>query len=283
MKPLIRLSAPDTAESWEIPVLFEDEHLLAIDKPSRLLVSPDRYDPNRPNLMKLLHRDIERGAAWARERNITYLANAHRLDFETSGIVLLAKSRPVLVALADQFGSQQPRKTYVALTHGRSNHATFEVDVKLGPHPHRLGLMRPETKTGKKSLTRFEVIEQFRDCALMRCLPETGRTHQIRVHLQFRRLPIVGDADYGGRPLLLSRLKPGYRLKPGHTERPLLDRVALHAERLEVTHPITGAPVVIEAKWPKDFSVAVKYLRKFTPTGAARAAAEAGVEDGEAV
>ena len=83
--PFIKLSSPGTGEFWKVPVLYEDDLLFALEKPAKLLTSPDRYDPNRPNLMKLLHRDIERGAPWARERNLVYLANAHRLDFETSG------------------------------------------------------------------------------------------------------------------------------------------------------------------------------------------------------
>src|SRR5947209_981782 len=101
MGSIIKLSAPATREFWKIPVLFEDAQLLAIDKPSRLLTSPDRYDPERPNLMKLLHRDIARNAPWVQERALTYLANAHRLDFETSGILLLAKTKPTLIRLAN--------------------------------------------------------------------------------------------------------------------------------------------------------------------------------------
>src|SRR5208282_3916183 len=114
----IKLSSPATREFWEIPVLFEDEHLLALDKPARLLTSPDRYDPARPNLMKLLHAGIERAAPWAKQRGLTYLMNAHRLDFETSGIILLAKTKPILVALADLFGSDKPLKQYLALASG---------------------------------------------------------------------------------------------------------------------------------------------------------------------
>ena len=83
----IKLSSPATREFWEIPVLFEDEHLLALDKPAGLLTSPDRYDPQRPNLMKLLHAGIAAGKPWARERNLEYLSNAHRPDFETSGVI----------------------------------------------------------------------------------------------------------------------------------------------------------------------------------------------------
>src|SRR5882757_1323013 len=118
MSEVIKLSSPATREFWELPVLFEDDHLLALDKPSRLLTSPDRYDAERPNLMKLLHSGIERSAAWARQRGLVYLMNAHRLDFETSGVLLLAKSKPVLVALANLFGAGQTAKTYLALVHG---------------------------------------------------------------------------------------------------------------------------------------------------------------------
>src|SRR6202012_281448 len=112
MSAAIKLSSPATREFWEIPVLFEDEHMLALDKPSRLLTSPDRYDPARPNLMKLLHAAIEAGKPRAKERWLTYLMNAHRLDFETSGIILLAKTKPVLIALANLFGIEKPVKTY---------------------------------------------------------------------------------------------------------------------------------------------------------------------------
>jgi 23S rRNA-/tRNA-specific pseudouridylate synthase len=93
---VIKLSSPATREYWEVPVLFEDESLLALDKPAGLLTSPDRYDPLRPNLMKLLHAGIAAHKPWAREWNLSYLSNAHRLDFETSGVILLAKSKPVL-------------------------------------------------------------------------------------------------------------------------------------------------------------------------------------------
>src|SRR3954470_23996300 len=103
MSAVIKLSSPATREFWEIPVLFEHEPLLAVDKPSGLLTSPDRYDPLRPNLMKLLHAGIADGKPWSKERGLAYLMNAHRLDFETSGILLLAKNKPVLVQLADLF------------------------------------------------------------------------------------------------------------------------------------------------------------------------------------
>jgi 23S rRNA pseudouridine1911/1915/1917 synthase len=263
MSEVIKLSAPATREFWEIPVLFEDEHVLALDKPSRLLTSPDRYDPQRPNLMKLLHAGIERGAPWAKQRGLVYLMNAHRLDFETSGVILMAKDKPTLVSLADLFGNEKPVKIYAAVVHGNPIKSSFEVDAKLAAHPTRPGIVRVDEKDGKRALTKFDVMEKFNGYSLLKCQPFTGRTHQIRVHLRQAGSPIVGDALYGGSPLLLSRLKSGYRLKPGKVERPLIDRVALHAEQLSFVNPASGAEVTIQSAWPRDFSVAVKYLRRY--------------------
>jgi hypothetical protein len=129
--PVVKLSSPATGEFWPVPVVFEDANLLALNKPAGLLTSPDRYDRERPNLMKLLHRDVERKAPWAEARGLDYLANAHRLDFETSGVILLSKDKPTLVALANQFGTTHPEKVYVALVQGVPETESFEVDLKL--------------------------------------------------------------------------------------------------------------------------------------------------------
>ena len=244
-------------------MLFEDEHLLALNKPSHLLISPDRIDAQRPNLMKLLHAGIERGAPWAKARGISYLMHAHRLDFETSGVLLLAKSKPVLVALANLFGADTPGKNCVALVQGAPPQDSFTVEAKLAPHPVNIGLIRVDEKAGKRSRTQFEVREKFDGYTLLQCQPLTDRLHQIRVHLRHAGVPIVGDALYGGSPLLLSRLKSEYRLKPSKTERPLISRVALHAEELTVPPSISGKTITITAPWPKDLTVAVKYLRRY--------------------
>ena len=248
-------------------MLYEDDSLLALDKPGRLLTSPDRDDAERPNLMKLLHRDIEHGAAWTVKRRITYLANAHRLDFETSGTLLLAKAKSALIQLADQFGAETPEKNHVALVHGNPVRDQFQIDAELAPHPVKPGIVLVDARRGKKSRTDFTVLERFQGYALLKCQPGIGRAHQIRVHLKQAGFPVVGDSLYGGWPLNLSSLKPGYRLKPNRTERPLLDRAALHAEELTVTHPLTLAAVRIVAPWPKDLKVAVKYLRLFARSG----------------
>jgi RluA family pseudouridine synthase len=265
----VKLSSPATREFWEIPVLHEDGDLLALDKPAGLLTSPDRDDAGRPNLMKLLHDGIALQKPWAKERNLTYLANAHRLDFETSGVLLLAKNKPALVALANLFGSEKPLKKYVALAWGAPPAKNFEVDAKLSPHPVRPGQMRVDPRGGKKSKTQFELLEQFSDWCLLRCTPLTERTHQIRLHLKHAGFAVVGDELYGGKKLWLSRLKKDFYLKPGREERPLMGRVALHAEELTVAHPVTNEPVTIKSEWPKDLRVALKYLRQYA-TGPSR-------------
>jgi RluA family pseudouridine synthase len=259
----IKLSSPATREFWEIPILYEDEHLLALDKPSDLLTSPDHRHPDRPSLTKLLRAGIERGAAWARESGRTYLVPAHRLDAEVSGVILLAKSKPVLIALLNLFGAEKPIRKFVALAQGAPLVEQFKVEAKLAPHPVRAGLMRVDTRCGKRSLTVFQVRERFSACTLLQCELFTDRPHQVRAHLSHLGQPAVGDQLYGGRPLLLSRLKRVYRLKPNQTERPLMARPAIHAEALSLPHPVTGNPLTITAPWPKDLTVAVKYLRRY--------------------
>ena len=267
MSAAVKLSSPATREFWEIPVLFEDEHLLALDKPAGLLTSPDPLDPQRPNLMDLLHAAIAAGKPWVRERNLNFLGSAHRLDFDASGVILLAKNKPALVALADLCGSEKPLKKHVALVRGTPAEDKFEVNAKLAPHPAQPGLMCVDPTSGKKASTEFEALEKFSGWTLLRCLPLTDRAHQIRVHLRHADLPVVGDELYGGKPLWLSRLKRDYRLKPGHEERPLISRPALHAEELTLSHPLNGETFTITAPWPKDFKVAVKYLRQFAIAG----------------
>ena len=243
--------------------MYEDEHLLALEKPGGLFDSPDRYDPQRPNLMKLLHAGIADKKAWAAERGLSYLANAHRLDFETGGIILLAKSKEMLVQLANLFGSEKVNQKYAALVQGSPESESFGVDAKLAPHPKIPYLMRVDRKRGKKSRTQFTTLEKFKRWTLLRCEPFTGRTHQIRVHLKSVALPIVADTLYGGKPLLLSRLKPGYQSKAGGPESPLIGRLALHAQELSLKHPATGDLLVISSPWPKELEVGLKYLRRY--------------------
>lgn len=263
MSAPVKLSSPSTHEFWEIPVLFEDNQLLALDKPGGLPTLPDHHDPQRPSLVRLLQAGIAGAKPWAKERGLSYLMNAHRLDPEASGVILFAKSKPVLLKLADLFGSQNTIRKYLALARGEPRERRFEIDAKLAPHPFRPGVMRVNQKLGKRSQTVVEVLEQFAGWVLLECELRTARAHQVRVHLRRAGLPLAGDRLYGGAPLMLSTLKRDYRLKRNETEKPLIGEPVLHAHELRLPHPDTGEPLVITAPWPKDLAVAVKYLRRF--------------------
>lgn len=189
--------------------------------------------------------------------------NAHRLDAEASGVLVLAKSKPVLVALANFFGSDKPCRSFVALVSGEPAQDRFEVETKLSAKPATAGFFRVTERAGKQSRTLFHVLEKFTGWTLIKCEPLTPRPHQVRAHLRHVRLPIAGDTLYEGKPLLLSRLKPQYRLKPNRTERPLISNVALHADGLNLPHPVTGQPLTVSAPFPREFAVALKYLRRY--------------------
>jgi RluA family pseudouridine synthase len=263
MSEVIKLSSPETHEFWEIHVLYEDDHLLALDKPSGLATVSEAPQAQLPNLLGLLHAGIAQSKSWARDRGLTYLMNADRLDPGVSGLLLLAKNKSILEPLANLFGNEKPCKRFIALVQGSPSQQQFTVEAKLAPHPLQAGKMRVDVQGGKRARSSFQILERFAGWTLLTCEPLTYRPHQLRVHLQRARLPLVGDPLYGGPPLLLSKLKPGYRLKSRHSERPLIDRPALHAQEMVFPHPVSGIPVTIRAPWPKDLSVAVKYLRRY--------------------
>jgi len=258
--PTLRLNADWPA----VQILYLDESLLALNKPAGLPIAPDRWDKAKDYLMGLLLEGIARQKPWAVERKLDYLANAHRLDKGTSGIVLLARSKPVLVTLARAFQSRSVHKTYLALVEGRPPSDEMDIDFPIAPHPARKGLSVIGTAGGKPAQTHIRVVETWRRYSLVEAQPLTGRQHQIRVHLQAVGAPLVADRQYGsGHALLLSQLKRDYRFKENEPERPLIGRPALHALRIAFPHPATGNPLSLEAPLPKDFTIGLKYLRRF--------------------
>lgn len=257
----IKLSSPATREFWEIPVLYEDDDLLAIDKPAGIPTALDPGQPERPNLAELIGAGIREGKPWAASRNLSFLANVHRLDSETSGVLLLARSEAVREELSKRFASDQPVVEYITLVRDTPADDLFEVSARIADDPKKPGYMKVDPQDGKKASTQFEVLEKFRGWTLLRCRPLNRQPHQIRVHLSEIRHPIAGDFKYGGKPLWLSSFKPNYRLKPGKKERPLISAPVLHVEKLTLTHPKTGVDVVIESPWTKELKTAVKFLR----------------------
>jgi len=256
------------------PVIFEDETLLAFDKPSGLLVAPDRWDKQRANLMTEVHARLGR-----------QVANVHRLDADTSGLLICTKTKPALDFVSGQFQSKTVAKVYHAIvavlpeeramkvvTPVRAAEGglpeTFAVDLALGPDERQPGRMRVfKGRGGKACRTEFRVVENFGRFAFVECRPLTGRTHQLRVHLAAIGAPILNDVFYGDPTveLKLSGLKRGY--KGRDEEKPLLARLALHASELTLTHPVTREPLTLRSPLPHEFEIALKYLRKFPSRG----------------
>lgn len=257
------------------PILHEDDALIAFDKPSGLLIAPDRWDKKRANLMTLVHAKLG-----------DHVANVHRLDADTSGIVLCTKDKVSLDFVSGQFQGKTAKKTYLALCYvppvaeamkvvrpardesGRLPDE-FTIDLALGEDETQPGRMRVfKRRGGKACTTAFRTLERFHDragrvFAWVECSPLTGRTHQLRVHLAAAGAPILNDPFYGVPDvrLRLSDLKRGY--KGREEEKPLIDRMALHASGLTVNHPATREPVTITAPLPKEFELTLKNLRKF--------------------
>lgn len=259
------------------PVIYEDEALIAFDKPSGLLIAPDRWDKSRANLMDLVHAALGHG-----------VANVHRIDADTSGLVLCTKTKPALDFVSGQFQSKTVEKSYLALVSGAGrceapwagNAPTiarpegglpdaFSIDLVLKEDDAAPGRMCVVRKHGKGAVTDCRVLERFGAFTWLECRPQTGRTHQIRVHLAASGWPILNDPFYGNETrLLLSDLKRGY--KGRDDEKPLVARLALHASALTFTHPVSRERVTLTAPLPHDLEVALKYLRKFAGPGAKR-------------
>ncbi len=253
-------------QTSDLDVLYEDEAVLVINKPAGMLVLPDRWDPSKPTVITLAQAYVQAegraiGKASEEEPRVWVV---HRLDRETSGVLVLAKLAGAHAALSQQFEHGQVRKSYLALVRGHVPRTEGVVKLPVGPHPSKPGLMAIRRRHGKSAVTRYSVLERFRGFTLLNVQPETGRTHQIRVHLWAIRHPLAIDPLYGGgEAMFLSALKPSFRRKGDAEERPLMGRLTLHAQALQLTHPVHGGIVTWAAPLPKDFAAVLRNLRRF--------------------
>jgi RluA family pseudouridine synthase len=240
----------------DLPVLYVDDDLLVVSKPSGLPTLPDGYDADSPFLAGLLEPAY--GPVWV----------VHRLDRDTSGVVVLARNAEAHRALNEQFQEREVAKVYHALVAGHPVWQERDVSAPLRIDADRHHRTLVDLEAGKPSVTRFRALEQFLSGSLrftlVEAMPRSGRMHQIRVHLVTLGLPVVADRLYGdGQPLLLSSIKGKYRLHADEEEeRPLLGRLGLHALRVAISHPADGQTRVFEAPYPKDFAAALNQLRK---------------------
>ena len=230
-------------------IIYEDEDLIALNKPSGLLSIPDREGKDI-SLKKIL---IEKYGN---------IFTVHRLDKDTSGLIVFAKNETTHKLLSKQFEERQTEKIYLGLVIGSLADKKGSVDVLISEHPAKKGLMTVYKK-GKESLTDYEVLEDFKIFSWVQFQIHTGRTHQIRVHAKHIGHPVVCDELYGdGKPILLSTLKHKFKLSKNELEeRPILNRLALHALSLQFTST-KGEKIKLEAPLPKDLRALLQQLRK---------------------
>jgi 23S rRNA pseudouridine1911/1915/1917 synthase len=243
-------------EALPLVVLYEDAQLLAIDKPPDMVVHPAPGVRRGTVVNAVLHRLGALAGVGEPERP----GIVHRLDRDTSGVLLVARTAQALEGLARQFRDRTIAKRYVAVVHGRVGGAAGVIDRPIGRHPRERQRMSVRAQGGRVAVTRFEVVERFAGATLLRLAPETGRTHQIRVHLAALGHPIVGDRVYGGRgravagtPAAAAAVLAGF------------PRQALHAESIAFTHPASGAPVRVTASLPDDLRELLEVLRHARP------------------
>lgn len=197
--PVAKPNAIALPDAEPIPILYEDRSVMAIDKPRGWMLVPFSWQKTNRNLQAALTSSIAAGDFWARSRGLKFLRFVHRLDAETTGILLLAKSQGAMDAYGQLFESRRMEKLYLAVVQGRPEQPEWTCRFKLRPDPAVPGRMKADSRQGKDAETRFRLVQTRETTALVEACPLTGRTHQIRVHLAESRFPVVGDEIYGRR------------------------------------------------------------------------------------
>ena len=231
--------------------LYSDDSIVVLSKRSGLLVAADRYDALAPRL------DVEA------EKEFGKLFAVHRIDKDTSGIVIYARNAEAHRSLSMQFEQRQVHKVYHCLVNGHPLWTNLRLDLKLEPDGDKMHRTIVNNRGGKESVTDFHLIGNCGPYSWVEARPQTGRTHQIRAHLHSQGLSIVCDPLYGGnsKPLRLSDIKRKWN---GSTEeeRPLLSRLALHAYSITFSHPASNETLTFTAPYPRDMEAVRKQLAK---------------------
>jgi len=238
-------------------LIYEDENIAAIDKSSGIAVSPDRWDLSRERLDKLVEESL----------GLQKIYTVHRIDRETSGLVVFAKNSETHKTLSMAFENRQIKKRYIAVVCGRPSWKETACDLALVPNGNKKHLTIIDRFRGKNALTSFRFLGSAGNYSVLEALPETGRIHQIRVHLAALGHPVVCDELYGNaKPVLLSAIKRSWR---GDLldERPLLSRLGLHAAELFIPDYAgkdaeAAAGLTLKAPLPRDMSALIRQMEK---------------------
>lgn len=234
----------------KINILHQDEQILVVEKPAGILTIPDRAGSQDTLL------------GWLRD-HFGEVLTVHRLDRETSGILIFGRTEAAHRHLSIQFEKHTADKFYLTLLDGVLHHDEGEINKPIGEHPTLPGKMTV-INSGKPSLTFYRVLERFKNFTWAEALIKTGRTHQIRVHFKHIGYPLAVDSLYGKREaFFLSEIKGKYKIgKFTEEERPMLSRTSLHAHRLRIQHPTTGETLEFQTEIPKDMAATLSQLRK---------------------
>lgn len=233
-----------SAEPISLSILYQDAHLIAINKPPGLVVhpAPGNFSGTLVNALLYHCPDLEGIGGMIRPGIV------HRLDKDTSGVIVVAKTQTALLSLTDQFKNRTIQKQYLALVHGNPKADAGRIELSIGRHPVYRKKMSTMSRSGRTAISVWKIAERFQKACLLEVELVTGRTHQIRVHCAAIHHPVIGDPVYGNRKL----------------DRELPENVCrqmLHARRLEIFHPETGNRLGFEAPVPGDMAELIEKLR----------------------
>ncbi len=255
-----------TPEDIPLDIVYEDDYVLAINKPIGMIVHPATRSQRGTIANALAHYS----SSLAKTADPFRPGIVHRLDKNTTGIMIVAKTDEAHWRLSLQFERRQTEKVYLAVVHGAPEFDEDVIDVPIGQHPtvhdryvasglaERLG-GKFEKKLFKEAVTRYKVRERFSGYSLVELFPKTGRTHQLRIHMSHIRHPIVGDPFYGGRHVSMRQVTG----RPDDSSEPRWRRQMLHAHRLVVQHPILEKPLELSAPLPADMQELLEALRTY--------------------
>lgn len=244
-------------EDIPLDIFFEDEHLLVVNKPAGMMVHPASGIYSGTLVNALLHHTRELSA----EGGDLRAGIVHRLDKDTTGLLMVAKTDQAHRRLAEQLAERTVRREYRAIVWGQFPADDGSIDSPIGRSRGDRKKMAVRLVEGRKAVTHYHIEEEFGVCSSLALKLETGRTHQIRVHLAHLGHPVLGDPKYGGRRKKLSGLSSPAR-EVGQELLKVMDRQALHAKLLGFTHPMTGTFMQFESDLPEDMETALKTLRK---------------------